>query len=202
MADEDYLTIPSHISRTQLKRLFSKISVDHITGCWNWTAGLSREGYGKTNFRSEYMPPHRLLYAWLVEPLPRGRAKHIPQLDHLVCSNRRCCNPAHLKLVTVTENVLRGDGPCARNARKTHCRMGHPLSEYQGRRRCWICQKAAGAKRYRERITGSEAHALRERYKSNQHRRMNGPQREEFLAAKRAHYHATKVLKRPPHTGS
>ena len=47
----------------------------------------------------------------------------IPQglvIDHL-CRNKSCVNPAHLEAVTNTENVLRGEAPSAKAARKTHC---------------------------------------------------------------------------------
>ena len=37
-------------------------------------------------------------------------------------------NPAHLELVPLKINYLRGVGTPADNARKTHCKRGHPLS--------------------------------------------------------------------------
>ena len=48
-------------------------------------------------------------------------------IDHL-CRNRRCVNPEHLEPVSRGENVLRGDGHSARNARKTHCIRGHEFT--------------------------------------------------------------------------
>lgn len=193
MADSEYFTVP-HLNRKQLARIFSKISVDQITGCWNWTAGKSYAGYGKSNWRSEEISSHRLVYAWLVEPLPYGRGGQT--LDHFVCNNRACCNPAHLRLVTCGENVLRGDGPCARNARKTHCKRGHPLPDEPNLpndkgRVCRICEKNSSRANYLR----NREHVIA-RTKAAATARMNGPRREELLAKKRADYHARKVLKR------
>lgn len=126
MADSEYLTVP-HLGRKKIARLFSKISVDKVSGCWNWTAAISRKGYGVTSIRSEGIHAHRLMYAWLVGPLRRGKGHGVPELDHATCQNRRCCNPAHLELVSAKTNVLRGTGRSAQNAKKTTCPLGHPL---------------------------------------------------------------------------
>lgn len=106
--------------------------------CWLWTAAL-HNGYG-----SFYLPgagtrrAHRIAYEALVGPIPEGLT-----LDHL-CRNRGCVNPAHLEPVTNKENILRGVGITAENARKTHCVNGHPLEGYNlmfqpGGRRCREC---------------------------------------------------------------
>lgn len=88
------------------------------------------------------------MYAWLVAPLPRGRGKTIPVLDH-ICKVRRCCNPLHLRLVSDAENLACSDAPATVNRRKTHCIRGHLLGEAQvvsttGKRMrtCRICKIA------------------------------------------------------------
>lgn len=52
-----------------------------------------------------------------------------------------------MEIVTRGENALRGNGPMALNARKTHCPKGHPYDEVntyidpKGKRRCRICRQ-------------------------------------------------------------
>lgn len=208
MVATQFLTIPQHISRAQITRLFSKVVVDRETGCWNWTAGVTPSGYGKVTWRSDLTTAHRVMYAWLVGPLPNGYGRDVPVLDHAVCSNRRCCNPAHLRLVSTRDNLMRGDGPPALNARKTHCKRGHSLDgaplNAKGSRVCQECRRMHARAAYTRAISRPDADAVKRRWIENQRRRMHGPRREELLAAKRAHYHATKMLKRhavaPPQT--
>ena len=110
-------------------------------GCWQWLGGKQENGYGRTTRRGSDCLAHRFVYRRLRGEIPEGLT-----LDHL-CRNRLCVNPDHLEPVTAGENVLRGVGPCAVNARKTHCHKGHPLSgdnlyvKPNGRRRCRICSR-------------------------------------------------------------
>jgi hypothetical protein len=101
--------------------IFSRITVDESTGCWNWTQALDSHGYGVLGYRYRVEKAHRFAYEIFVGPIPEGLT-----LDHL-CRNTRCVNPEHLEPVTQGENVLRGVGFAAVNARKTHCIHGHPL---------------------------------------------------------------------------
>jgi hypothetical protein len=141
MAELKYLTVS--LTEEEQKRIFSHIAVDPDTECWNWTASV-RQGYSQTYYRRNVIAVHRLLYAWIKGPIPKGNRKGIPVLDHL-CNNPRCCNPDHLHLVSQRENLMRGSGTPAINARKTHCKRGHLLpsepNRDNGSRRCLICQK-------------------------------------------------------------
>lgn len=143
MADIEYLT--ASLTEEEQKRIFSKIEIDPDTGCWNWTAQTIGYGYGCVEFRGRHELTHRVLYAWKYGPIPRGCGKNIPQLDHFICNNTRCCNPDHLKLVSAFENIRRSNANSAINARKTHCKNGHPLPEIpnsSGQRVCKICRAA------------------------------------------------------------
>jgi hypothetical protein len=105
-------------------------------GCWEWTGGRS-SGYGRIG--GEYV--HRAVYKALVGPIPEGMT-----VDHL-CRNRVCVNPAHMEIVSRAENVLRGEGVTAVNARKTHCPRGHPLvgdnlKKGELTRKCRLCHNA------------------------------------------------------------
>ena len=104
-------------------------------GCWDWVGGVTT-GYG----RWKDTVAHRLVYELTRAPIPAGLT-----LDHL-CRNRRCVNPDLLEPVTMRVNNLRGNGYSGRNARKTHCPQGHPLSgtnlylNPRNQRRCRICR--------------------------------------------------------------
>lgn len=134
---------------TPLERLMSKREIDPETGCWNWTGSVVRTGYGQIKVRKGLVQrTHRVMYEALVGPIPEGL-----DLDHL-CRNRRCMNPEHLEPVTERENALRGQGPAARNAMKTHCPRGHPYSggnlyiiPSTGGRMCRTCSKEGERRR-------------------------------------------------------
>ncbi len=115
-------------------------------GCWDWTGGRTWNDYGRFSYKTKSHRAHRAMYEILVGPIPEGMT-----LDHL-CRNRGCVNPEHLEPVTLGENVLRGVGLTAQNARKTHCVNGHLFDEantYWGRlgRACRACQHEATRKR-------------------------------------------------------
>lgn len=121
-------------------------------GCWEWQGALLKGGYGTIALTrtGRVTTAHRFAYSrFVAEPV---KGMHI---DHL-CRNRRCVNPAHLEMVTAQENILRGEGIPAQNAKKTHCKRGHALTPeniYAGwkYRTCKICMRkklnAAYAKR-------------------------------------------------------
>lgn len=104
-----------------VERFWSK--VEKTEGCWNWTGDTNGSGYGRfwPTWR-KWITAHRFAYKLLVGPIPDGKI-----LDHL-CENKVCVRPDHVRATTHAGNVLRGKGPTARNARKTTCKRGHPLS--------------------------------------------------------------------------
>ena len=108
--------------------------------CWLWWGALTRDGYGRTQLNGKHYFAHRLSYELFVGPIPRGM-----ELDHL-CRTRNCLNPCHLEPVTTKQNVLRGVGVAAVNAKKTHCHKGHIFSEentyhVRGERVCRTCAR-------------------------------------------------------------
>ncbi len=118
------------------------------TRCWLWTGAKNTTSSGQYGrFRgpqSRMTPPHR--YSWELAHGPTNA----PAIDHL-CRVTLCVNPAHLQPVTDRDNVLRGEGPAARNAAKTHCPQGHPYDvTWQGRRYCTVCRRAQRITRHAE----------------------------------------------------
>jgi hypothetical protein len=105
-------------------RFWSKVYRPTMWACWEWTGGLLTTGYGQ--FGTRKYPPrtrlaHRVAYELVNGDIPQGL-----DLDHL-CRNRACVNPAHLEPVTRRVNLIRGNGTVGLNARKMHCKRGHPF---------------------------------------------------------------------------
>jgi len=108
-------------------------------GCWLWRGRWNKDGYGLLDTPSGTQYAHIHFYEAKNGRRPIGKV-----LDHL-CRRRACCNPEHVEPVTGRENTLRGRGPSAVNARKTHCPKGHPYDEQNtivrknGGRVCRLC---------------------------------------------------------------
>lgn len=120
MADIEYLTV-EHLPTKDLIRIFSQIAIhDDLwfngTPCWIWSGDrLAHNGYGRICYQAKATRIHRLMFAWLVHPIPKGQ-KH-GEIDHL-CRIVACCNPLHLDFVSGATNLLRGNGAPAKNAKK------------------------------------------------------------------------------------
>lgn len=131
---------------TPAQRFWSKVNRGSPEGCWVWTGAVTSDGYGQLSVGGKMVSAHRFAYELCREPIPDGL-----QLDHL-CRNRGCVNPEHLEPVDCRTNLLRGVGPSAVNATKTHCVHGHPLNGENlyvgpgGSRLCRECRRLASAR--------------------------------------------------------
>lgn len=136
--------------RPVLERFWEK--VEKTPTCWIWKGGKMIDGYGYFWDGSTMVLAHRLSYEISNGLIPNGLT-----LDHL-CRNRACVNPSHLEPVSLGENVLRGIGLTAQNARQTHCKRGHPLisenissSRLKRRQReCLLCRREKWHKNHPE----------------------------------------------------
>jgi len=119
--------------------------VEIVGECWMWQGSTKPGGYGTIDIAGKTSNAHRVAYEAFVGPIPAGLS-----IDHL-CRTPACVNPEHLEPVSQRENVLRGVGPAAVNAAKTHCPQGHEYSPANtiirpGRaRRCKKCHYAQTA---------------------------------------------------------
>lgn len=140
-------------------RFLAKVR-DSESGCWEWTGHIKPNGYGQVTVRGRKFNAHRFAYEAMVGPIPSGLV-----IDHL-CRNRRCLRPEHLDPVTQRTNVLRGEGPAAHNARRSHCVQGHPFDDantYVRSDRSRSC-RACNAARNRRRRQGVTRAPTRQRH--------------------------------------
>lgn len=130
--------------KTAMQRFNSKVDVQGSPAlkCWLWLGAKDYKGYGRFRVSSTpslFMQAHR----WLFQELRHSLSKE-DTLDHL-CPNKHCVNPNHLRVATIRDNILSGNGPAAQNARKTHCKNGHLYNNENthirksGKRMCRAC---------------------------------------------------------------
>jgi hypothetical protein len=70
------------------------------TGCWEWTGSTDMNGYGRLGEWRGEKSAHRASYTFHKGSIPEGR------LVLHSCDNRRCINPAHLRLGNHSDNNL------------------------------------------------------------------------------------------------
>jgi hypothetical protein len=66
---------------------------------WDWLGTIRRDGYGSFRLPTRQVVAHRFAYELTYGPIPHGLF-----VTH-TCSNRRCCNPKHLRLMTRSESM-------------------------------------------------------------------------------------------------
>src|SRR5690606_30934029 len=111
-------------SEADEKRFWAKVSLPDGRGCMEWTASKFTSGYGQFRLGGSMFHAHRVSWTLANGQIPAGMV-----LDHVVCRNKACVNPAHLRVCTVRDNNMASDGAsrlaAERERSKTHCPAGH-----------------------------------------------------------------------------
>lgn len=133
---------------------WSGVTIGDPDHCWPWTRGCNSTGYGIATHDGRQQNTHRIAWELTHGPVPAGM-----QLDHrchtptctaaTACPHRRCCNPNHLKVVTLAENLAtdRTYRPPGKQ-KATHCPRGHEYTPENtrvashGGRNCRTCERA------------------------------------------------------------
>jgi hypothetical protein len=91
------------MSGTDAARFWARVDVRGDNECWNWQGPTRCGGYGQMSPRvgDNYLT-HRVAYA-LTHPEVELTPKDV--VRHSCIDNRRCCNPAHLRLGTQADNI-------------------------------------------------------------------------------------------------
>lgn len=140
----------------------NEMTIDHVlerlvirephsleTGCWDYPTNINSHGYARISLGvGRAARAHRFVYEHFKGVIPDGMHLH-----HL-CGNRRCCNINHLQPIAPSMHPLIGDTFCAREARQTHCKRGHPfdgpntIRTATGGRNCRACARERRAARH------------------------------------------------------
>lgn len=112
-------------------RFWGNVERHDDSECWPWRRAVNSSGYGVVRHgqhgESYTTMAHRA--AWIYasrKPLGEGQV-----VDH-TCRNRACCNPGHLRAVTVSQNVRATDRYRAGDAEIV--RVGPATVRKRGRR--------------------------------------------------------------------
>jgi len=81
-----------NFSQKDEDRFWKKVNKKGEDECWDWTAGLGNEGYGKFTLNGKSIGSHRcsLFLAHAAQPLNKTFGLHTCK------ENKKCCNPNHL----------------------------------------------------------------------------------------------------------
>ena len=86
-------------TKTLLERLLEKVIINKKTDCWEYQGGKNNIGYGMIRDELKMRTTHRVSYEEHKGSIPKGMC-----VCH-TCDNPICCNPDHLWLGTMKQNM-------------------------------------------------------------------------------------------------
>lgn len=143
------------------EKFWQRVDVRGPDECWEWKLFVSKDGYARwrmvgtksaIHFYKTNRTVHRLAWYFTRGPIPPPWT-----IDH-ECRNTICCNPAHLRLMTLSDNAkLNG------NSQRTHCPRGHEYAGanvyYRTTRGGRMCRACAAVYRNNRKLRLQGAHA-------------------------------------------
>jgi hypothetical protein len=126
----------------------------HKSGCHHWTGSIMPNGYGQIHSNGRTAYAHRVAWELANGPIPAGAF-----VLHN-CDNRRCVNPAHMRLGSFQDNMddMTGRLRHAHGARNAHAKL--TVKEVKAIRAMRGTQESVGAKFG---VTGSLVSMIRTR---------------------------------------
>jgi hypothetical protein len=99
MTHDPYRVEPRKPRQDVVFRLWPKIDSGNESECWPFNGAKTSRGYGKIREDGKTLLAHRVMYAWAYGPIaPTDIILHN-------CDNPNCCNPAHLRRGTLSDNT-------------------------------------------------------------------------------------------------
>lgn len=89
----------SKAERRSMAYILSRYEPELNTGCWLWSGGTDRHGYGTQWVAGRVVYAHRIFYEQHVGAIPDG------QVVRHKCDTPTCVNPAHLLPGTQGDNM-------------------------------------------------------------------------------------------------
>jgi hypothetical protein len=88
--------------------------------CWPWLGSITGPGYGHLTVTLGYKQYKSVYSHRIAWELTHGKIRDCLTVDHL-CRNTICCNPAHMRLVTLRENLENRSRPVRQRSKNWTC---------------------------------------------------------------------------------
>lgn len=86
-----------------IERFWGHVTKRAPDECWPWTGALSGDGYGRFKIARRLYSPHRVAHQLAAGRIGKRQANLLVLHS---CHNPACCNPAHLRLGSGSQNNM------------------------------------------------------------------------------------------------